>query len=158
MRPRSVNVRFRKRRTFATEPDYDRCAAKTDIIDLRSDLNYQPSSDLPHTQKTPLVRDPSAGSIGSIRALKTLPRNIAGIIFSLIGVSFRPSSSSPCRVISLGVYIACTLSADSRGSWVWVPCTHPGQRNGCWPKDSANTRSMQFARTGGRVQSGSPKA
>jgi hypothetical protein len=28
MRPRSVNVRFRKRRTFATGPDYDRYAAE----------------------------------------------------------------------------------------------------------------------------------
>jgi hypothetical protein len=87
-------------------------AATTDIIDLRSDLNYQPNSNLPHTQKTPLVRDPSAGSIGSIRALKTLPRNIAGIIFSLIGVSFRPSSSSPCRVISLVTLIG------------WLHCLH----------------------------------
>jgi len=31
MRARGVNVRFRKRRTFATEPDYDRFAAKSDI-------------------------------------------------------------------------------------------------------------------------------
>ena len=31
MSPRSVNVRFRKRRTFASGPDYDRNAATSDI-------------------------------------------------------------------------------------------------------------------------------
>ena len=111
MRARGVNVRFRKRRTFATGPDYDRNAANSDIrltMSIRdSDLEPQAGIRFRHKkfpslriccQSIRLHREPFDSAMDySIEALRIARARFSGVPISRKGVSetYTPSTLIP---------------------------------------------------------------